>query len=86
MTSMLYTCIYFALPPLTALPLPGPSSPLSTSEATPSMPSQQVTTVIAVVTSTVLVVVMLVVVVLVLVVVVMCKRRSKDEYSFECES
>ena len=86
MTSMLYTCIYFALPPLTALPLPGPSpgpsrpTPTSPpSEATPSMPSQLVTIVTAVVTSTVLLVVVVVVVVAVVVMVtVLCRRRGKD--------
>ena len=88
MTSMQYTCIYFALPPLTALPLPGPSpgpsghTPTSPpSDATPSMPSQLVTIVTAVVTSTVLLVVVLVVVVVVPVVVmvtVLCRRQVKE--------
>ena len=84
MTSMLYTCIYFVLPLLTALPLPGPSpgpsrptpTPPPPSEATPSMPLQLVATVTAVVTSTVLLVVGLVVLVVVMV-TVLCRRRGK---------
>ena len=85
MTSMLYTCIYFALPPLTALPLPGPtpvpSRPTPTpppSEATPSMPSQLVTIVTAVVTGTVLLVVLVVVVLVVVMVTVLCRRQGKE--------
>ena len=86
MTSIyaVYTCIYFALPPLTALPLPGPSPgpsrPTPTpppSEATPSMPSQLVIIVTAVVTSTVLLVVGLVVLVVVMV-TVLCRRQGKE--------